>query len=48
MNAKETIEYLSKLSLTRALWWYIENISTNDPVATEVFFYLRERVRNEL
>jgi hypothetical protein len=27
------------------LWWFIENVTDNDPTRTERFFALRERVR---
>jgi len=44
----QTVEHLTTLPLVEALWWYIENITTDDPRATRVFFYLRERYRNEV
>lgn len=41
--------YLATLDLVHALWWFIENcdaldMSEND--RCELFFYLRERVRD--
>jgi hypothetical protein len=45
MNAGETIKYLETLSLSAALWWFIENMDDAGPDRTQVFFYLRERVR---
>lgn len=48
MNAEEVIEYLRSVPLVEALWWAIENITTDDPRATRVFFYLRERYCNEM
>lgn len=38
--------YLDRLPLAQALWWFIENIRDDDPIKTELFFMLRERVRN--
>lgn len=41
------IDYLSKLDLVDALWWFIENHEGLEvSECTEVFFYLRERYRN--
>ena len=48
MTADEIKRYLFTLSLTEALWWYIENISQDDPAQSEVFFYLRARYRREV
>jgi hypothetical protein len=45
MTPKEVIAYLETLPTTVALWWFIEN--RQDSWETEVFFYLRERVRVE-
>ncbi len=42
-----TINYLNTMNLKNALWWFIENIAEDDPSRTEIFFYLRERVRTE-
>ncbi len=41
-----TKTYLDTLSLVDALWWFIENIDSDHPDCTEIFFYLRERKRN--
>lgn len=47
----ETLEqhkaYLDTLDLTAALWWFIENVNDDNPHHTELFFYLRGRVREE-
>ncbi len=45
MTATETTDYLHTLPTTHALWWFIENVTEDDPIRTEVFFYLRERFR---
>lgn len=37
--------WMSGLTLIDALWWFIENVNDETPGRTEVFFYLRERVR---
>lgn len=47
MTAKQAVAYLKTLPLTSALWWFIENVGPDDPARTDVFFYLRERVRTE-
>jgi len=47
MTAEQQIEMLNTMNLALALWWWIENVDAGDPTASEVFFYLRERVRNE-
>lgn len=39
-----TDEYLDTLPLVDALWWFIEN---EHECGSDVFFYLRERYRNE-
>ena len=44
-STKEAAEYMNSLPLAEALWWYIENIADEDPRRTDLFFYLRERVR---
>jgi hypothetical protein len=41
------ISYLKTLPLLQALWWYIENVSSDDPDQATYFFYLRERYRKE-
>lgn len=45
MTFTEIKAYLDPLPLVDALWWFIENLNDDDPVQSEVFFYLRERVR---
>lgn len=45
MNTEETIDYLISLPTVYALWWFIENITDEDPRRSEIFFHLRERVR---
>lgn len=45
MNTEETKDYLHGLPLTQALWWFIENSNEDDPNRSELFFYMRERVR---
>lgn len=47
MTFTETKKYLDSLPLAEALWWFIENQRDDDPITSEVFFMLRERVRNE-
>ncbi|WP_044275861.1 hypothetical protein [Burkholderia gladioli] len=39
--------YLKGLPLVEALWWFIENCPEDLPGRTELFFALRERVRDE-
>jgi hypothetical protein len=46
-QGKRYIEHLSTVSLTEALWWFIENVGEGTEGRTEVFFYLRERYRSE-
>jgi hypothetical protein len=41
------IGYLDTLPLLQALWWYIENVSSDDPDQAVYFFYLRGRYRKE-
>lgn len=36
---------LDPMELAGALWWFIENVSSDAPHRTALFFYLRERVR---
>jgi hypothetical protein len=38
---------LRELPLVQALWWYIENVSEDHLRASDFFFILRERYRNE-
>ena len=44
MSTNKQIAYLETLPLVHALWWWIENVTVDDPSRTETFFYLRERV----
>lgn len=37
--------YLATLPLVAALWWFIENIGEDHADRNDLFFYLRERVR---
>jgi hypothetical protein len=46
MTYDQTTDYLNGLPLAAALWWFIENCNEDDPHRSELFFYLRERVRN--
>lgn len=46
MTFKEVTDYLNGRPLVDALWWFIENSNEDDPHRSELFFYLRERVRN--
>ena len=48
MTAAEQISCMNQMPLVMALWWWIENVTADDPARSEVFFYLRERVRNEV
>lgn len=41
-------EYLDSVALPQALWWFIENVTDAHPDRTEIFFYLRERVRTDV
>jgi hypothetical protein len=47
-DVRVTIEYLKTLPLLQALWWYIENVTSEHPHATTYFFYLRNRYRKEV
>ncbi len=38
--------YFDTVSLSDALWWFIENIDEEHPDKTDIYFYLRERMRN--
>ena len=41
------VEHLQTLDLASALWWFIENIDADHKDRSDIFFYLRERVRTE-
>lgn len=43
--AQDDVEYVAGLPLVRALWWFIENIEAEHSRRNEIFFALRERVR---
>lgn len=45
MNLRQTKDYLLDLPLVDALWWFIENVPTEHPHASELFFLLRKRMR---
>jgi hypothetical protein len=47
MTLAATKLYLSSITLPAALWWFIENVNDEDRYRTEIFFFLRERVRTE-
>lgn len=47
MTRRQIKSYLQTLPLAEALWWFIENVNEDDSARTELFFYLRERKRNE-
>ena len=36
---------LDSMGLSDALWWFIENVDDDHPARTDLFFYLRERMR---
>ena len=46
MKTQQAIDYLSTLPLTEALWWFIENMADDAEGRTDVFFSLRERMRD--
>jgi hypothetical protein len=39
------MDYLKSVDLTTALWWFIEQTNEDTPGRSDIFFYLRERVR---
>jgi len=41
------VKHLQTLELPHALWWFIENIDADHKDRSDIFFYLRERVRTE-
>ncbi|MCC8397293.1 hypothetical protein LJ656_32480 [Paraburkholderia sp. MMS20-SJTR3] len=47
MTTAETIAYLEREPLEYALWWFIENMNEESEGRTEVFFFLRGRMRAE-
>lgn len=46
MTYKQMEDYLNGRPLVDALWWFIENVDSEDEHSSQLFFYLRERVRN--
>jgi hypothetical protein len=46
MTFDQTKDLLDGLPLVSALWWFIENVNEDTPHRSELFFYLRERVRD--
>lgn len=47
MTLVQTLRHLDRLPLALALWWFIEEVADEAPNRNAVFFYLRERVREE-
>lgn len=45
MTLDQIITYLETLPLADALWWFIENVDSEHANRTDIFFYLRGRVR---
>lgn len=41
----DVVALLDKMSIGRALWWFTENIDSDDENRNALFQYLRERVR---
>lgn len=46
MSTSDVRAYLDGLTTEFALWWFIENSTEESPWRTEIFFYLRERVKS--
>lgn len=44
MTFQQIKDYLDTQPMAQALWWFIENVSDDNPSRTEVFFYLRGRM----
>lgn len=42
-----SVAYIRSIPLISAAWWFIENVAWDDPDRNELFFALRERVREE-
>lgn len=42
----EDIQQLEGMDLIDALWWFIENVDNDNPNRSEMFFHLRERMRD--
>jgi hypothetical protein len=47
MTVEQKIDYLDSLPLEYALWWFIENVNETTQGRTDMFFFLRERMRDE-
>lgn len=45
MSLQETKDYLDTLPGVLTLWWFMENVTDENPDRSELFFYCRERVR---
>lgn len=45
MTFEEIKNHLETCNIVNALWWFVENVNEESPHRSEVFFYLRERVR---
>jgi hypothetical protein len=45
MTLEEKKDYLDALPGVLALWWFMENVSDEDPDRQALFFHCRERVR---
>lgn len=46
-DVNDTRLILQTLPLPAALWWFIENVADDDRHRSDLFFLLRERMRNE-
>lgn len=44
-SLQQTVDYLHALPGVLALYWFMENVGTDDPNRSTLFFYCRERVR---
>jgi len=47
LSPKSPMDTMNAMPLKDALWWFIENIDCDHPQRTELFFVLRERVRED-
>jgi hypothetical protein len=46
LDPAKYLAYIDTLPIVDALWWFIENVPADAPYRTEMFFHLRERVRD--
>lgn len=46
MTLQQIKDYLGTLPMAQALWWFIENVNDDHADRQEIFFYLRERIRD--